>query len=99
MAAKRPESESTLFKLLNLFTYTDTAFKLLHFQVKRNRGFDQLTPTDAWVEDLPSVTTNAIHRPDNQPRDDEFGLMSRYLAKMSESLFSLAGFFLMLDLK
>jgi len=39
------------------------------------------------VEDLPSVATDGPHRPDDQPRDDEFGLMSRYLAKMGESVF------------
>jgi hypothetical protein len=36
---------------------------------------------------MPSVATDGPHRPDNQPRDDELGLMSRYLGKMGKSAF------------
>jgi hypothetical protein len=42
------------------------------------------------MEDLPSVATDGPHRPDDQSRDDELGLMSRYLDKMGKSAFILS---------
>ena len=41
-----------------------------------------------WVDTMPCIATNGHHRPNDRPRDDELGLMARYLGKMGKSLFT-----------
>jgi hypothetical protein len=42
------------------------------------------TTMDTLVEDMPSVVADGPQLPDNQPWDDELGLMSQYLGKMGK---------------